>query len=143
MDAFKETVISGEIARMLGWFLEEGKETWYKNHNNNVVKTFDTDKWHPLRNYEQLMLAIDFIESLPDKAMPNDSSHEEAHIGEISFNKHGGLIVVTYWKVKGGINNVGNKRESWFIAVYHFAEWYNLHKELFDHSKHKKKETSK
>jgi hypothetical protein len=119
-----------EIARMLGWFQQEGQvgpNAWFQTEETgNVIATI-----HGLRfnsNWNDLMIALAFIEGLGfNTNIHHYYTDTNANQHSVIFNKenkiffeHTLLNKSVEWN-----NNNSTKKEVLFLTVFAFASQYN------------------
>ena len=117
-----------EIARMLGWFQQEGQvssNAWFQTEETgNVITTINGLRFNC--NWNDLMIALAFIEGLGFDTSINHYNINADHT-VVEIKKDDKIIVhqLLINKIVEWNNNNSTKKEELFLAVSVFASQYN------------------
>ena len=117
-----------EIARMLGWFQQEGQvssNAWFQTEETgNVITTINGLRFNC--NWNDLMIALAFIEGLGFDTSINHYNINADHT-VVEIKKDDKIIVhqLLINKIVEWNNNNSTKKEALFLAVSVFASQYN------------------
>lgn len=119
-----------EIARMLGWFQQEGQvssKAWFQTEETgNVISITTINGLRFNCNWNDLMIALAFIERLGFDTSINHYNTNADHT-VVEIKKDGKIIVhqLLINKIVEWNNNNSTKKEALFLAVSVFASQYN------------------